>query len=287
MQNSNDLIYRAMLPTESFKGKGYAEWVQDWSNWFYQPYPERNNNGDVVFLRSIPLSEGIYQNEPMVMVGSDSLELSTDQRLLIPVITSTYISTESELPEYLYGMVRSHISNGDNPPELQQLKINGVPIELSEKLEKVTDSRSPFSQYDIETPVYMISIPDDSAGKSIKNQVELPIESGGLYPAVTRGYFVMLELKPKNNPEHYFIECKATGATTPKGPYNVSFFYHIIVNKPVERKVRSTKPPQRLGKNIAVRIDKKYIDNEINESEYVEIMKCLGIPEAERINKNK
>ncbi|TVP40360.1 hypothetical protein [Candidatus Nitrosocosmicus arcticus] len=280
MTNSKDLIYRAMLPAESFKGKGYSEWVQDWSNWFYQPYPERNNIGDVVFLRSMPLSEGIYQNEAMVMVGTESLELAANQRVLIPIITSTYIATESELPEYLYGMVRSHISNGDNPPTLNQLKINGEPIELPEG--------AVISGYDIETPVYMISIPDDSAGKSLKNQVEMPIGAGGLYPAVTRGYFVILELKPRKAQEHYYIECEATGATTAKGPYHVSLFYHIIANKDqAEIEMVPMKPPQRLSENIRIRIDKKFIDNELGEDEYGKIMEYLKIPVKERVKKNK
>ncbi len=278
MSNSKDSNYKVMLPTASFRGKGYSEWVQDWSNWFYQPFPERNNIGDVVFLRSMPLSEGIYQNEAMVMVGTESLELAANQRVLIPIITSTYIATESELPEYLYGIVRSQISNGDNPPDLAQLKINGMPIELPEG--------SVISEYLIETPVYMISIPDDSAGPSLKNQVEMPIGNGGLYPAVTRGYFVILELKHDKPQEHYFIECEATGATTAKGPYHVSLFYHLIANTD-HVKTTPLKPPQRLSENIRIRIDKKYTDNELGEDEYNKIMDCLGTHEKDRIKKNK
>jgi hypothetical protein len=55
MQNVPD--YTVISPDKLFKGKRYVEWVQDWSNWFYQSNPDRNNNGDVVFLQSPPFTE--------------------------------------------------------------------------------------------------------------------------------------------------------------------------------------------------------------------------------------
>ncbi len=132
----------------------------------------------------MPLAEGNYRNEPLVMVGNESLEISANQRVLVPIITSTYVSEYLESPEYMYGVVRTHISNGDNPPDLEQLKINGEPL--------VIEKEDNFKNYETETPIHHIYIPDSSAGPSLKDKVEMPIESVGYIPSVTRGYFVML-----------------------------------------------------------------------------------------------
>ena len=175
--------YSVIPPNEPFKNKRYIEWVQDWSNWFYQPNPDRNNNGDVVFLRSKPLGEGNYADEGIVMVGNESLEISADQRVLVPIITANYVSDNSESPEWMYGMVRSHISSGDNPPVVEQLRINGDPIKLFDP--KDMD----FSNYEIETPLFMLSIPESSSGKSLKDHMEVPMQTPGLFSSVTRGYF--------------------------------------------------------------------------------------------------
>jgi len=43
--------YVVLQPIETFKNKRYIDWIEDWSNWFYQPNPDRNNDGDVVFCR--------------------------------------------------------------------------------------------------------------------------------------------------------------------------------------------------------------------------------------------
>lgn len=268
----SDLEYEVIDSSVSFKNKGYVDWVQDWSNWFYQPYPERNNDGDVVFLRSMPLSEGNYRNEALVMVGNEALEISEDQRVLLPIITATYVSDNLESPEYMYGIVRTHISNGDNPPHSGQVRINGKGIKISDEHIK---------KYEIETPVYHIHIPESSAGPSLKDKVELPIESVGYIPAVTRGYFVMLSLQPTPKDEYYFIECQASGMTTEKGPYNVSLFYQIKVNE--SSKIKRRDPlPERLNRNIGIKVFDKKEKGQVTQTEYDKIMKILEIRTDEK-----
>jgi hypothetical protein len=169
----------------------------------------------------------------------------------------------------MYGMARGSISNGDNPPSVKQLKINGHPIDLGAGVET-------FEKYEFETPVYQINIPDAPSGVSLKHQVEMPIESSGYFPAVTRGYFVMLKLN-KDGPSggRFYIHCEATGATTPRGPYNVSLFYHIILTQTANRKWASP-PPERLSRNIASRILEKLDKGQITDAELSKIKECLG-----------
>jgi hypothetical protein len=267
--------YTVMSPNESFKGKSYVEWIQDWSHWFYQPYPERNNDGDVVFLRSMPLAEGNYQNEPLVMVGNESLEISKDQRILVPIITATYVADDLEPVEWIYGMVRSSISNGDDPPDLSQVRIDGkeIHIEIDKKRQKTLEL------FEFESPVYHINIPDSPPGQSLKDQVEMPLQSAGYFPAVTRGYFVILELTAGEN---YYIECRSTGASTPRGPYHVGFLYHIIVNESRPRK-KASLIPTRLRKNMAIKLRDKFEKGRLSEKEYMKIIKEILDMEGDNI----
>jgi hypothetical protein len=261
--------YEVISPDKTFKDKGYSDWIQDWSNWFYQPYSERNNDGDVVFLRSLPLSEGNYQNEANVRIGNEALEITEDQVILIPIITATFIADEGQSPEWLYGMARSNISNGDNPPKLSQLKINKEDI--------VIDGEKDFAKYEFETPVYQIHIPDAPPGVSLKHQVEYPMESFGYFPAVTRGYFVMLKLKTPADPksQNIYVHCEATGETTPRGPYNVSLFYEIKVGKsPAKAEARD--PPSRLTRSIAVTVKEKHKKGQVTDPEFERIKDILG-----------
>jgi hypothetical protein len=260
--------YEVITPDHKFKEKGYTDWIQDWSNWFYQPYPERNNDGDVVFLRSTPLSEGNYQNEACVMIGNESLEISEDQHVLVPIITATFIADENESPEWMYGMARGNISEGDNPPDVTQLKINGEAIDIG--------GDKDFDKYEFETPVYQIYIPDAPPGVSLKHQVEMPIESSGYFSAVTRGYFVILKLKKGGSSKgDFYIHCEASGATTPRGPYDVSLFYHIMVTK--TPKGRGPRPlPKRLTRNIAIKVLERLGKGQITGTEFDKIKEILG-----------
>ena len=149
-----------------------------------------------MFLRGLPLTGGNYADEGVVMVGNDSLEISADQAVLVPIIMANYVAGNSDTSDWLYGMVRSHILGGDHPPHKEQLRINGKPIN-----DRKTDDEQKMilGKYDIETPVFMISIPDSPVGMSLKHQIENPIESSGFFPSVTRGYFVMLKLNAGEN----------------------------------------------------------------------------------------
>jgi hypothetical protein len=255
--------YTVIQPSQAFKNKTYQGWVQDWSNWFYQANPDRNNNGEVVFLRSMPLSDGNYTGEGVVMVGNDSLEISEDQGVLVPVITANYVADHSETAEWLYGTVRSHILGGDHPPSKEQLRINGEPFDDGSGEEYL-------GKYEIETPIFTLNIPDSSLGPSLKDQIEVPMQSPGFFPSVTRGYFVILRLSAG---EHD-IECYATGATTAYGQYYASLLYHISVQESREREQVNV-PPSRLGKNIIANLQDKHTKGEIDKNEFERLKTLL------------
>ena len=66
--------YTVTDPKETFLGKTYADWIEDWSRWFFLPDANQNNSGSVVFLKG--LSPSLAKNEGVIMVGNDSLEIS-------------------------------------------------------------------------------------------------------------------------------------------------------------------------------------------------------------------
>lgn len=270
--------YTILDPEGTFKNKGYKEWVQDWSNWFYQPNPDQNNNGDIVFLRSISFHEGVFKKGPNVMIGKDALVISENQRLLMPIITANSVPYNTERPEVMYGFVRSHIANGDSPPALEQIRID------CESLRADCLRGGNLGLYEIETPIFQLAIPDDSEGPSLKNYGEYQVPSSGFFQSVTRGFFIILELKAKDDQQSYYIECSTSGATTDRGKYNASMFYEIIVNKVGTESIPESLQPKKTvlhnepNRNIQLIIDQKYANNEINDDEYLKIMDKLRVP---------
>jgi hypothetical protein len=267
--------YTVLKPNETFKNKRYIDWIEEFSNWFYQPNLDRNNDGDVVFCRCIPLSRTTYVNEAVVMIGEQSLEISADQRVLFPIITANYVADRYETSDYLFGMVRSQIRQGGIPSK-EQLLINGEPIDDG-------DEERSLKNYEFETSVFPITIPDCPPGVSLKDQMEIPLQTPGLFASVTRGFFVLLKLEANNE---YIIESYASGATTEYGPYRTGSLYRIIVNDSSNQNFSSPKgtepihkyvPPSRLRYSIVSQLFEKNQKGKLNPAEFKSIKKYLKI----------
>src|SRR6476661_1326515 len=267
--------YVVLQPNETFKNKRYIDWIEDWSNWFYQANPDRNNDGDVVFCRCIPLSRGTYGNEAVVMIGEQSLEISADQRVLFPIITANYVADRYETSDYLFGMVRS-LTRQSGIPSKEQILINGEPIDDGNRNE------STLTRYEFETPVFPITIPDCPPGVSLKDQMEMPLQTPGLFASVTRGFFVILELKANVTPNsEYIIESYATGAPTEYGPYIAGSLYRIIVNESISQNPpipnRKYVPPSKLRYSIISQLFDKNQKGQLTPNEFKIIKKYLKI----------
>jgi hypothetical protein len=161
---------------------------------------------------------------------------------------------------------------------MNKVRINGDPIELYTETyegELNSDPFKDFKPFEFETPIYYISLPDSSAGPSLKTQVEMPSQYSGYFPSATRGYFVLLQFK---EPGNYFIECRANGAATARGPYNVSLLYHIKVNSTGRQRKGARNPPDRPRKKMLTMVREKLRNNELTQDQYDEIMRYLKIP---------
>ena len=211
--------YVVIEPTAVFKNHNYAYWVEAWTRWFYQTNPDQNNNGDVVFCRSMPfLPDAGYNGDGVVMVGADSLDIFEDQAVLLPVITANYVADHGEPIQWLYEMVRTHILGGDRHPLKIQVRIDRGALDDGTSVDDL-------AAYEVETGVFLVDIPDSSYGQSLKDVVETPMQSSGLFPSVTRGYYVLVKF---SEGEHD-IQTYARGMPTSKGIYQTGMLYHIRV----------------------------------------------------------
>ena len=175
-----NMAYTVTKPTETFLGKTYVDWIEDWVRWFFLPDADQNNSGSVVFLKG--LLPSLTKGEGVIMVGKDSLEISENQRVLVPLITSTVVAESGESSQTLYELARADIDNGDNPPAQNQVKIDNK------------DFKEPLDEYRFETRVFQLNIPSSPAGQSLADYVVPAIKTRDTYlPCVTAGYFVLLK----------------------------------------------------------------------------------------------
>jgi hypothetical protein len=210
--------YEVIDPESLYHGRSYSDWTTDWFNWFVSINADKRNSGPVDFLRSHGLPDNTtgayvvntpgqetvantgslpnvynvdlnypttYVNDPNIRIGSDKLQIFSDQAVFIPIILAYDIIT---VPYRDYGNLQDSngllVDNGDDPPEPSQLTINSQNLDLEKnkpaKKLKMEDFR-------ITTPIFTGVIPDAPYGTSVKDFVEEGPIPPGNYPAMVDG----------------------------------------------------------------------------------------------------
>ena len=241
--------YSVVNPLRLYGGKSYAEWTTDWFNWFLSADADRRNSGPVVFLRShglpnkttgafisdIPGHEmagtdtltdtpsadmayrAVYFNDPNIRIGSDRLQIFSDQAVFVPIIIAYEFA--SIHPHIDWGWMQDFtgltIDYGDNPPQLEQLTINNHPVKLGLNMDK----------FRIVTPIFTAVVPETQYGRSLKDFLEDSPIPPGSYPALVEGYFVMLKFEPGS----YWVHSWASAPRERSGPYFSELLYQIEV----------------------------------------------------------
>jgi hypothetical protein len=193
-----------------------------------------------------------------VRIGSDRLQIYEDQAVLVPIIIAFEIATK---PFDDWGAMQDFtgltIDNGDNPPDTDQLTIDGIAIDLGPL--KMADFR-------IRTPIFTAVIPETDYGRSAKDFLEHPVPSGN-YPAIVEGYFVLMTFEAG---KRVLVHSWASAPRERAGPYFSELYYEIDVNKR-KPKVSRGAPGFRLGHNegiIKQILQQKKVNGEITPTEH-------------------
>lgn len=259
------MSYEVLDPTKVHYGKTYSSLVEEWFNWFLTTDADKRISGQVVFLRAAgtPLEDNDlgsgkdqsvsstygedqyfarrYKNDPNVRVGRDKLQICIDQAVLIPIIMAY---AEASKPYVDYGFMQDYngstIDYGSNPPEVNQLTINGQSIVLPRGVE--------MREFRIATPVFTAVVPEADYGRSIKDYLQMELPSGH-YPAMVEGYFILIKFK---KPETYTIYSYAkAGRETQGGSYFSELLYDIQVND-CEEKESIGHPPFKSQRGTSI-----------------------------------
>jgi hypothetical protein len=287
--------YEILEPDLNYRGKSYSALASDWFNYFLSIDADKWTSGPVVFLKSVPApklaSEGTpnvanestvvsispadayyprkYENNPNIRVGGDKLQIFTDQAVFWPILTSYEIATKpyqdwGELQEY----TGSIMDNGDDPPDSDQIRIDGKPIILPRKLE--------MSNFRILTPVFPSIIPEIDYGRSLRDFLEDEILPGN-YPTVVEGYFILVKFK---TPKTYLLHSLAKAGREVRGPYTAEILCQLQVNQGPRKPPTQGRPiGLRVARNdsIIVRVlSEKITNNELTVSEANNILTLAG-----------
>jgi hypothetical protein len=275
--------YRIIDPRLTYRGKSYSEWVSDWFNWFISADADIRNSGPVVFLRSMGLpKEGdtsdsgakrtsvdnsatpnLDPNYPKkyfsganFRIGSDRLQITADQAVLVPIIMA-YEFSGSPYKDwgYLQDFTGLTIDNGDDPPNERQLTIDHKKITFPPGID--------MKDFRIVTPIFTAIIPEVESGRSVKDFLEIPALSGN-YPVMVEGYFVMLKFDSQG--KSYWIHSWASAPREATGPYFSELIYEIQVFP--ERDMRGVITRARPARNEALLI--RILEEEQKKSKAVE-----------------
>jgi hypothetical protein len=260
LEIKNDMVdYDVIDPSSVYRGKTYSDWLTDWYNWLISTDPDKHNSGPVVFLRAnlIPSSKSSsseptreiisdvsntysddpyypkrYANNPNVRVGSDKLQVFSDQAIFVPIITAY---AEASKPYDDWGTLQDYtgaaIDNGDNPPSDDQLVIDGKNLELPQLMEDNKRVREVFKKFRIVTPLFTAVFPETDYGRSLKDMLEMNV-SAGHYPTIVEGYVVMIKFKlVKEDQKTHYIHSMASAGHETRGFYFAELLYEIEVLK--------------------------------------------------------
>lgn len=242
--------FEVIDPDQVYQGKTYSDLVSDWFNWFLTTDPDKHTLGPVVFLRSVKFPEidgklsaastpsdpnvstdsvmdpnyyRKYANNPNVRVGGDRLQIYLDQAILNPLITAYSEASRSYVD---WGLMQDFtgltIDNGDDPPDVNQLTIDGEPV----------ISEGQMHRYRVVTPVFTAVVPEAEYGRSLKDYLETPLAPGH-YPVIVEGYFVLIRFM---DPGVYYIRSWASAGREMSGTYFSESLYQVEVSvRPIPR----------------------------------------------------
>lgn len=214
-----------MPPWITYKGLSYGDWVVIWSNWFLSRDVDDYEGEEMLFLRGyvgykpVDDSEGAirYQDPESYLdrTGDKRIKILKGTAVFVPIAVSINVlgcDFEGKLIQSEKDL-RNAVNNDIN--DIRSIWAT-IKINDSKKSIKIVPDLRP---YRIETPLFKLTIPADSALNIV---VDYPLKPG-VYDAVAEGYFVIL---PDLSPSTYQIDfgCEGPGDYWTKAVYDVTVY---------------------------------------------------------------
>ncbi|HZL24419.1 MAG TPA: hypothetical protein VFC05_13925 [Nitrososphaeraceae archaeon] len=183
-----------VLPSETFRGMSYGDWIAAWHQWLVSDNPSYNGE-DILFLRGNVNYRSVGDKEdddgPRYLDPKAVYDRTKDNgetiyegtAILIPILTSHFYIGDfyngrkiTSIPYLRY--VTNKDTNGGS-----------VWATIMKKGGRVNKIVSDLKEYRFESPLYLLSIPRNS---KLRNKMDYPPNPGN-YHAITVGYFVLIK----------------------------------------------------------------------------------------------
>jgi hypothetical protein len=214
-----------MPPGKTFKGLSYGDWVAIWSNWLISRDVDSYDGEDMLFLRGYVGYKAVSDDEgAMRYQDPDSvLNRTGDKKLNILKGTSVFVPATASIKsigDLFEGQV---IENEEDLRKVVNDDISDITsiwarVKLNHSKESVKLVPN-LQSYRIETPVFKLTVPEDSA---LNNRFDDPMKPG-VYDTVVGGYFILL---PDLAPSTYQIDfgCEGPGDYSTRGLYDIEVY---------------------------------------------------------------
>ena len=182
-------------PTQNYHGRSYGMLAMEFMQWLIQYNPDNQSLRDVYFLRGVDFKGYTSSLDPRyVKIGDDALSIYSDQAIFVPIIVSfgdrlnhTNLDTVQKRIDY----VNQLIQMGDDPPQKNQLSIDGILPDIQ------------WKDYRVLTPDFELDIPPPVEGKTLGQTLDVPLNNAGISETVVGGYFLLL--KPLSIGKHHIF----------------------------------------------------------------------------------
>jgi hypothetical protein len=182
-----------VLPSETFRGMSYGDWIASWHQWLVSDNPSYIGE-DILFLRGNVNYRSVDDKEdegPRFLDPKAVYDRTKDNgetifegtAILIPILTSHFYIGDfyngrkiTTIPYLRY--VTNKDTNGGS-----------VWATIIKKGNKVTKIVSDLKEYRFESPLYLLSIPRNS---KLRKKMDYPPKPGS-YHAITVGYFIIIK----------------------------------------------------------------------------------------------
>jgi hypothetical protein len=202
-----------------YEGRSYGDLQEEFWKWIFSLNCDKNNIGDVVFLRGVPSTEYEgYTNEPVIMVGDDRLIISEDQAVFFCCYTTMAESIDQSIPNTEIARRADVVLalNHAGIPDRRQIRIDDEVIELYPGTE--------IMDYRVVTNEFILNVPNPESGKTLARNFDVQLSPGD-HPAVAGGYCFLIKFKEGN----HYIHSIGRGNPWQQGEYVSELFYEITV----------------------------------------------------------